>query len=130
MNETGADSRFALTRENGYVRVEWDEDISVTEQDALDLLDRLDQECPGVCKPMLANLNSMVTVHAPALAIFASRLNVAALAIVGPTAVDRTIATFFSEVHEPAYPTRYFTEPAAALEWLLTPGHGAPGTEG
>lgn len=127
MNGTGSDRRFALTPEDGYVRVEWDEDISVTEQDALDLLDRLEQECPGVCEPMLVNLNSMVTVHAPALAIFASRLNVAALALVGPTAVDRTIATFFSQVHEPAYPTRYFTEPAAALEWLLTPGRDAPG---
>lgn len=130
MNRTGADSRFALTREDGYVRVEWAEDISVTERDALDLLDRLEQECPGVCEPMLANLNSMVTISAPALAICASRLNVAALAIVGPSAVDRMIATFFSEVHEPAYPTRYFTEPDAALGWLLTPGHGAPGAEG
>lgn len=123
MNGTDSGCRFTLTPEDGYIRVEWDEDVSVTEQDALDLLARLAQECPGVCEPMLVNLNSMVTVHAPALAIFASRLNVAALALVGPTAVDRTIATFFSAVHEPPYPTRYFAEPGAALDWLLTPGH-------
>ena len=124
MNGDATGHRFALTREGGYVRVEWDEDVTVTEQDALDLLEQLDRVSPGLCEPMLVLLNAMVSVDAGAQAIFAGRLNVAALALVGPSAVDRIIATFFNDVHRPRYPTRYFREPGAAIQWLLTPGHG------
>jgi hypothetical protein len=122
------DRRFALTRENGYVRVVWSENVTVNEQDALDLVQRLEEVNPGRCDPMLVILNSMVSVNAPAQAFFADRLNVAALALVGPSAVDRMIAAFFNGVHRPHYPTRYFADPQAALEWLLTPGHATPET--
>ena len=114
--------RFALALENGCVRVEWNEGITVTEQDALDLVQRLEEVNPGRCDPMLAILNSMVSVEAAGQTVFAEHLNVAALALVGPTAVDRLIAAFFDGVHRPRYPTRYFSDPEAALDWLLTPG--------
>lgn len=116
--------RFTLTAEDGYVRLEWNEGITVSEQDAQDLMRELEEVAPGLCEPMLVDLNSMVSVTAPALAAFASGLNVAALALVGPSAVDRTLATFFNDVHDPPYPSRYFPAHDAALEWLLTPGHG------
>lgn len=124
--ETGP--RFALAADDGYVCVVWNEDVTVSEQDALDLLHRLEAVSPGRCDPMMVILNSMVSLDASALATFASRLNVSALALVGPSAVDRLIATFFNDVHRPRYPTRYFPEAAAAREWLLTPGHGTPET--
>lgn len=126
MNGKEPARRFTLAPEDGYVRVVWSEDVTVSEQDALDLIRELEDTVPGLCEPMLVILNSMVSVNAPALAIFASRLNVAALALVGPSAVDRTIATFFRDVHRPSYPTRYFPEPDGARDWLLTPGHATP----
>lgn len=115
--------RFVLPSQDGYVRVEWNEGVSVTEQDAADLIRVLEEVNPGLCEPMLVILNSMVSLDAAALSAFASRLNVAAMAIVGPSAVDRLLATFFNDVHHPRYPTRYFPEPQAALDWLLAPGH-------
>lgn len=118
--------RFVLTAEDGYVRVEWNEGVTVSEQDARELMQKLAELVPGLCEPMLVHLNSMVSVSAPALAAFASELNVAALALVGPSAVDRMIATFFNDVHKPPYPTRYFQTQGPALEWLATPGFGRP----
>lgn len=123
MNGTESGRRFVLTREDGYVRVEWSEAVTVSEQDARDLVQRLEEVNPGRCDPMLVILNSMVSVDAPGQTILADRLNVAALALVGPSAVDRMIATFFDGVHRPRYPTRYFAEPESAISWLLTPGH-------
>lgn len=124
MNGDMSGYRFDLSSQDGYVRVEWNEGVTVTEQDAADLIQVLEEVNPGLCEPMLAILNSMVSLDAAALAAFAGRLNVAALAIVGPSAVDRLLATYFNDVHQPRYPTRYFPEPQAALDWLLTPGHG------
>lgn len=121
--ETPGD-RFVLTRDGGFLRVQWDEGVTVSEQDALALVRRMEELAPGLCEPMLAILNSLVSVDAPALAIFATRLNVSALAMVGPSAVDRILVQFFQDVHRPRFPTGYFPEPEAAIEWLLTPGHG------
>lgn len=126
LNGLESGSRFTLTLEKGCVRVEWNESVTVTEQDALELVRRLEEVNPGRCDPMLVILNSMVSVDAPGQTVFADHLNVAALALVGPTAVDRLIAAFFDGVHRPRYPTRYFAEPESAREWLLTPGHYTP----
>lgn len=128
MNTTESGRRFALTPEDGYVRVEWTEGVTVSEQDALDLVRELEEVKPGLCDPMLVNLNSMVSLDAAALVIFAGQLNVSAMAIVGPSAVDRLLATYFNDVHRPRYPTRYFPEAGAALDWLLTPGHDSHDT--
>ncbi len=122
MNGSMSGYRFVLTPQDGYVRVEWNEGVTVTEQDALDLIRALEEVNPRLCEPMLVILNAMVSLDASALSAFAGRLNVSALALVGPSAVDRVIATFFNDVHRPSYPTRYFPEPHAALDWLLTPG--------
>ena len=128
MNGEEYGRRFALAREDGYVRVEWTEGATVSERDALDIIAELSELIPDRCEPMLVILNSMVSVKSPALSLFASNLNVAALALVGPSAVDRIIAVFFNDVHNPRYPTRYFPVPAPAIDWLLMPGHGTPET--
>ncbi|RJT74874.1 hypothetical protein D6T63_18315 [Arthrobacter cheniae] len=67
---------------------------------------------------MLVEFNGMVTLTRAALLRFAKTLNIAAMAIVGPSAVDKALADFFVEVHHPPYPTRYFTATHEALRWL------------
>lgn len=123
MSADQTEHRFVLRRDDGFVRVEWNRGVTVSERDARELVQRLEEVNPDLCEPMVAILNSMVSLDAAALAILANDLNVSALAIVGPTAVDRTIAQYFREVHQPAFPTRYFPAAAAAIDWLRTPGH-------
>ncbi|MBE0011764.1 hypothetical protein DXT87_18665 [Arthrobacter sp. AET 35A] len=115
--------RFSLfPHDAGYVQVNWDEGLTATERDASELLESLAELSPSLCPPMLVRLNNMVSLRRSALGAFASKLNVAALALVGPTAVDRTITTFFKEVDQPPYPTRYFENAVDAERRLLDPG--------
>jgi hypothetical protein len=115
--------RFVLVRDQGcsLVRVEWQPGLDVTAEDAERLLDRLQELSPDECPPMLAYLNGMASLNRDAFRTFASRLNVRALALVGPSGVDRLIASFFLDVHGPRYPTRHFEETAEARQWLLQP---------
>ena len=124
MTDNRADERqfLILVQDAGYLQVEWKEGLSVTRQDATELFDCLEELSPSVCPPLLVRLNNMISLSRFALSAFASELNVSALALLGPTAVDRTISTFFMEVHEPPYPTRYFEYTVDAERWLLNPG--------
>ncbi|WP_247828656.1 hypothetical protein [Arthrobacter antioxidans] len=112
------DEAFTATMRDGVLWVEWFTGTSVGEADAIALVERADAISRGVCPPMLVELNGMVTLSRTALLRFAGELNIAAMAIVGPTAVDKALAAFFAEVHDPPYPTRYFRHRVHALPWL------------
>ena len=105
--------------DGGYMHVEWHEGHTVTEQDARNLIGHLAGLSPSAHPPMLVHLNNMISLSRPALHAFATELQVSALAIVGPTAVDRAITAFFTQVHEPHYPTQYFEKTDAAVQWLV-----------
>lgn len=109
---------FTATMRDGVLWVEWHTGTSVGDADAAALVERADAISGTVCPPMLVELNGMVTLNRNALLRFARDLNIAAMAIVGPTAVDSALAVFFAEVHDPPYPTRYFRHRTHALPWL------------
>jgi len=114
--------RFIMVREqSSLIRVEWQPKIDVTAEDAETLIGRLGELSPNECPPMLAHLNGMASLSRDAFRTFAGSLNVSALALVGPSRVDRLIASFFLNVHNPRYPSRHFEEPAEARHWLLRP---------
>jgi hypothetical protein len=110
---------------DGMLWMRWSQSTTVSDAMASALVERSDQLCPDVCPPMLVELNGMVTLTRGALHFFATRLNVAALALVGPSAVDRMISDFFTQVHRPPYPTRYFTTTDEARSWLTEHPHSA-----
>ncbi|PPB49413.1 hypothetical protein C4K88_06855 [Arthrobacter pityocampae] len=116
---------FTATMCDGVLWVEWHAGTSVDDADAAALVARADAISENVCPPMLVELNGMVTLSRNALLRFARDLNIAAMAIVGPTAVDSTLAAFFAEVHDPPYPTRYFRHRAHALPWLTGCPHAS-----
>jgi hypothetical protein len=53
--------------------------------------------------------------------VFALPSSVARVALLGSSPVDRVMANFFLSIHAPAAPTRYFTRPEEAMEWLQNP---------
>ena len=64
--------------------------MTVTNEEAVSLTERVDVLCPDGCTPMLVELNAMVSLSRAALQTFATRVNVAAMALVGPTIIDQT----------------------------------------
>ncbi|MBG6216425.1 hypothetical protein IWX75_000869 [Arthrobacter sp. CAN_A6] len=120
-NRTG---RFLAVREdNDLIRVDWDRGITISDDDARQLIARLAELSPLVCGPMLVNLNGMVSLSRGSLSAFAGNLDISAMALVGHSAVDRLLAGFFIGVHRPPYPTCYFDSEEAGEEWLLGRRH-------
>ncbi|MHA7219239.1 DUF7793 family protein [Arthrobacter sp. MDT1-48-3] len=103
---------------NGILSVGWAEGMSVSEADAVAFIEHAEAICRTTCPPMLVELNEMVTLSSRALNHFAKELNIGALALVGPSPVDKTIADHFTVVHNPPYPSRYFPHRNEALTWL------------
>lgn len=118
-----SEEAFTASMRNGVLWISWLDGMSVGDRDAVSLIDRAGAISGDVCPPMLVELNGMVTLTRNALQRFAKDLNIAAMAIVGPSAVDKAIADFFREVHEPPYPTRYFENQESALHWLTAHLH-------
>jgi hypothetical protein len=109
---------FTASMRDGVLWVHWLHGTSVTDADAAALVQRAHAMSADTCPLMLVELNDMVTLSRAALQRFANTLNVGAMAIVGPSAVDKLLADHFGEVHNPPYPSRYFTTSAQAVQWL------------
>lgn len=115
---------FVTELRNGVLWLQWRQNMSVSDTDAAALVQRADALCWNVCPPMLVVLNGMVTLSRNALSTFAHTLNISAMAVVGPSAVDRTLTDYFTEVHRPPYPTRYYGNTDDALAWLTDHPYG------
>lgn len=109
---------FSASMQAGVLWARWHTSASVSDSDAAAMVQRAGALIGHGCPPMLVELNGMVTLTRSALRSFANDLDIAAMALVGPTGVDRTIAEYFTMVHRPPYPTGYFETPKQALVWL------------
>lgn len=118
-----AEDSFTAELRGDLVWVEWVARSNVTDDEAFSLVARADALCPDVCPPMLVVLNEMVSLSRGALKTFSHGLNIAAMALVGPSPVDRLLVRYFTEVHQPPYPTRHFTTVEEATTWLKDHPH-------
>ena len=114
---------FTAEIRDDLIWIEWVTRAVVTDHEALRLVERADALCPDLCAPMLVVLNDMVSLSRGALRTFSHGLNIAAMALVVPSAVDRLLYTYFTEVHDPPYPTRHFDTVDEARTWLTTHPH-------
>lgn len=118
-----AEDSFTAELRGDVVRIEWVAGSTVTDHEAFSLVARVDALCPDVCPPMLVVLNEMVSLSRGALKTFSHGLNIAAMALVGPSPVDRLLVSYFTEVHQPPYPTRHFRTVEEATMWLKDHPH-------
>jgi hypothetical protein len=116
---------FTAEMRDGIICVQWVRSTTVSDAMAAALIERAAQICPNVCPPMLVEVNAMVALTRGAFRLFATGLNIAALALVGPSIVDRTISSFFTQVHDPPYPTRHFITSDEARAWLTDHPHSS-----
>lgn len=99
------------------VWVQWHPNMSVIDSEAAALTERVAHVNPAGRLPMVVNLNPTVVLSQSALRLFATALNVTALAFIGADS-DKTIVTHFRQVHRPSYPAAYFEAVDEALDWL------------
>jgi hypothetical protein len=116
-----ADDSFAAEIRGEVIWIEWVANVTVTDHEAFSLVRRASALSPDTCPPMLVMLNEMVSLIRGGLKTLSHKLDIAAMALVGPSPVDRLLVSYFTKVHEPPYPTRHFTTVKEAHTWLT--GH-------
>jgi hypothetical protein len=109
---------FTLHLHDGMVRLDWSSGTAVDSGHATEVIEQVTLISKRWALPMLVHLNTMKFVSRGAMRIFADELDIAALAVVGPSPVDRTLSKFFIQVHKPSYPIQHFTTTETALSWL------------
>jgi hypothetical protein len=108
---------FQIRLDDGVITVDWNRGTSVTTVMAESLVAATSALAPTSRLPMLVTNNNMVSLTPSAMRVFAHRLGVTALAIVGAEG-DRVIATYYKQLHCPPYPTRFFGTAPEARDWL------------
>jgi hypothetical protein len=122
---TSGDRAFAVQTQERFISTWWTPGIVADAASATRLVERVDQLQVHRTLPILVHLNGMKSLSRCAMQILARELNVPAAALVGPSAVDRTITDFFIQVHAPVYPVGHFINSTSAQEWLGVGKRGA-----
>ncbi|KNC18927.1 hypothetical protein AC792_09505 [Arthrobacter sp. RIT-PI-e] len=90
-------------------------DARITEADAVEILQRSFALTGRRQYVLHFDLRRVSRISAGARRTFASARDVLACALVGARPMDRMLAVPYEQA---AYPSQYFTDPRAALEWL------------
>ncbi|NKX55387.1 DUF7793 family protein [Arthrobacter mobilis] len=104
--------------DGGTIRVRYSAGVRIREPEAQQILSRVQELAGGRLRPVLVELAGLGSISAAAMALFANRLPVSRMALVGMSPVDVAVAKFFSTVHRPPYPVEYFSSSPEALAWL------------
>ncbi|RJT97048.1 hypothetical protein D6T65_15180 [Arthrobacter frigidicola] len=116
---------FVAVMRGSILCVRWRQGATIDDAMAAAFIERAAQISPNSSPPMLVELNGMVTLTRGALLRLATNPNVGAMASVGPSVVDYILSQFFTQVYDPPYPTRHFTNTSDARAWLLNHSRSA-----
>lgn len=112
--------RFTAEREgDSLVHVSWSAAIVLDETDARSLTVELTRALPGRRAHLLMSLNGMAALDQDALAHFAKRVPLSAVALVGPSVLDEPLIELYYEIYRPPFPVGYFELEPAARAWLV-----------
>jgi hypothetical protein len=114
-----ARARFTVTVEGGHVvSARWAPGIVLRDTDGASLTDELRATMPGQRVHLVMFLNGMVSLSQDALAFFARRAPLSAVALVGPSVLDQALIELYLEVYAPPFPVGYFDGEPEARSWL------------
>jgi hypothetical protein len=114
-------ARGTVVLRNGVLHVRWIPGLAICEDAANAVMSAVNQLSNGHPYPMLVDMAATASMSRGARRVFALPSIVSRVALLGSSPVDRAIANFFLGIHSPAAPTRYFTRPEEAMEWLQNP---------
>ncbi len=103
---------------DGIIHLVFDQDTTVTTEDAESIVVLIDNLAGAEGRPMLAEMANTRTVTRGARAVFAGPRAASRIALLGSSPVDQVIATFYIAVNTPDCPTRFFTSRQRAMAWL------------
>lgn len=120
VSDTGSDPpRFSVAVEDGgLVCVVWSPAIILHDSDGAVLTAGIREALPGRRVHLLMYLNGMVSLSQDALAYFARRAPLSAVALVGPSVLDQPLIELYLEVYRPPFPVAYFEQGRAARRWI------------
>lgn len=111
--------RFTAEYDDGcIVRIFWSPAIVLDATDTRAVAGELARELPRRSAHVLMLLNGMTSLSQDALAHFATRVPLSAIALVGPSVLDETLIELYLEIYRPPFPVGYFELERAARAWL------------
>jgi hypothetical protein len=103
----------------GFVRCDHPDRAEVNGQDALDILEAIASLADGGSTPLLVDVREVRSVSREARKTFSNSAVASRIALYVDSSLSRTIANFFIGVARPDVPTKVFTDPNEAQNWLL-----------
>lgn len=116
-NITEANVRVSRVRQ-GISRITLRPNTRITEADGVRTREELLAMTGGARGGVLLEITGVGSVSREAIGVYSSAVTVSAFAILGISLVDRVIAHGLLGLPLPACPSRYFTDEAAAPDWL------------
>ena len=115
MGPTG-DARFVLTVEQHINRIRWAPGVTMYGRDVRATTGAVDAVSTAGKRPLMVHVNSMERITAAARELLLEETCSTRTAVIGLDPVSMVITAFN---YAAATPTRYFTDEAEAMEWLL-----------
>ncbi|MBX7443357.1 MULTISPECIES: STAS/SEC14 domain-containing protein [unclassified Arthrobacter] len=118
------DKAEVIARPDGIISVRWFPGVAILEPDAAAALAAIDEVGEGQPALVLVDLSGIAGLSPAARAVFTRGGSARRVALVGASAVDWAIATYFLGLCILPCPIRYFEsgEPGRAQAWLLAGG--------
>ena len=113
---THEDGRFVLTVEEHINRIRWAPGVTMYARDVRATTGAVDAVSTGGKRPLMVHVSSMERITPTARELLLEETCSTRTAVIGTDPVSRVITAFN---YAAATPTRYFTDEAEAMEWLL-----------
>ncbi len=104
--------------EGGILQLRWPRGASISEADAQNAMDRVNDMCGSTRRPMLVDMATTEKVSRGARAVFGRPCQASRIALLGSSPVDKVMANFALGVSRLPCPTRFFTSRTEAMAWL------------
>ncbi|MFC3300220.1 hypothetical protein FJV46_07010 [Arthrobacter agilis] len=114
-----AHARFSVTVDDAHLlRVRWQPRIVLRDCDGEVLTAAIREALPGRRVHLMMFLNGMESLSQDALAFFARKAPLSAVALIGPSVLDEALIELYLEVYLPPFPVAYFDHEDDAGDWL------------
>ncbi|KNC18431.1 hypothetical protein AC792_12445 [Arthrobacter sp. RIT-PI-e] len=108
--------RYTLTDDGAFLRLSWAAGVTMGEDDVRSTIAAVTAASPGGRRPLLVNIGLVEAITATARSILIEDTCSSRTAVVGVDEMGKVLTAFN---YRAVTPSRYFTDEATALEWLM-----------